>query len=488
MVKVNIGREYSAPTLVVTCFQSGEFDSGLYPESVAPTVNQLLQSGEFEAKPGTVQLLRLAAGKPQNIILLGLGKAEELTLEKVRRFSATAVKAGVKLNTSAIDIAIKGFGSKFASAPLAGVLAEASTLATYKFDTYRQERKAPKLATVNLIEGGGALAAPVAKGQLLASCTLLARRLVNEPANVMTPSRLATEAEETGKKHGFQVSVYGDDKISALGMKAFAAVARAADNRPRLIVMRYTGNPESKDVLGLVGKGLTYDSGGLSIKPTAGMSTMKCDMGGAATVIGAMAAIASHKLKLNVTAVVAACENLISGSSYKPGDIIGSMAGKNIEVLNTDAEGRLTLADAVHYCIDQEKATRIVDVATLTGAAIVALGKISTAVVARDDEFYSRLEQAAELAGERIWRLPGDEEYKKDIESDVADLKNVGARGSAGTIAGALFVGAFTQDLPWLHLDIAGTAWTDKDKHYQSKGGTGVAVRTLYHLAALLAE
>lgn len=485
-MKLNVHGNFTAPTMVAACFQDKKVEDGLFPENITSLVNQMLDNKEFEPKPGAVHSLHLQDNTPRNIILLGLGKEDSLTLEKARRYAATAVKAGLN-KTPALDIPLACFGSKLASRQLAMALAEAVLLAAYKFDTYKTECTPPKLETVNLVGSGPGLAEGVDEGQLLAQCTLLARRLVNEPANIMTPARLASEAEETGKKYGFKVAVYGDDKIYALGMQAFAAVARASENRPRLIVMRYNGNPDSNEVLGLVGKGLTYDSGGLSVKPTTGMSTMKCDMGGAAAVIGAMAAIASRKLKLNAVAVIAACENLISGNSYKPGDIIGSMAGKSIEVLNTDAEGRLTLADAVHYCIDQEKATRIVDVATLTGAAVVALGKITTAVVASEDEFYTCLEQAADLAGERIWRLPGDEEYKKDIESDVADLKNIGEQVSAGAIAGTLFVGAFTQGLPWLHLDIAGTAWAGKEQHYQAKGGTGVAVRTLYHLAALLA-
>ena len=485
-MKLTVGNKFSAKTVMIPCFQ--DQPPCCLPEELAEAAEKFLQTREFEGKPGTAATLRLPGKTTQNLVLTGMGKEEEFTAEKARRNLAAGVREVFKLKTEDLDICFGCFGNKIADADLGLAIAETALLTAYKFDTYISEKKPSQLESICLVGAEADVIKYLEQGQLLARATLLARRLVNEPANVMTPAQLAGEAEDAGKHYGFKVSIYGDDKISALGMKAFAAVARASEQRPRLIVMRYNGKPASKEILGLVGKGLTYDSGGLSIKPTAGMSYMKCDMGGAASVIGAMSAIATSKLKLNVVAVVAACENLISGSSYKPGDIIGSMSGKTIEVLNTDAEGRLTLADAVHYTIEEEKATRIVDVATLTGAAVVALGKITTAVVTNDDNLYAKLEQAAEKAGERVWRLPGDEEYKEDIKSEVADLKNIGQPGSAGTIAGALFVGSFTGDVPWLHLDIAGTAWTEKEKHYQSKGGTGVAVRTLFHLADLLAK
>jgi leucyl aminopeptidase len=247
--------------------------------------------------------------------------------------------------------------------------------------------------------------------------------------------------------------------------------------------MRYFGDTSNKDsILGLVGKGLTYDSGGYSLKPTDSMVNMKNDMGGSAAVIGAMCAVSAMKLKVNVVAVVATCENMISGAAYKPGDIIGSMAGKTIEIMNTDAEGRLTLADAVHYIIEKEKASRIIDIATLTGAALVGLGTTTTAVITNNDEFYSELKNASDISGEKVWQLPSSDEYKKLIKSDVADLKNTGGRW-AGTITAGLFIGEFVKNKPWLHLDIAGTAWSDADKDYITKGGTGVGVRTLYYMA-----
>jgi leucyl aminopeptidase len=323
-------------------------------------------------------------------------------------------------------------------------------------------------------------------GQTLGKATNVARDLVNEPANYMTPEQLAKDAVEAGEKFGFAVEVLEKDAIEELGMRAFLEVGKASVNLPRLIVMRHLGNPEQPEqILGLVGKGITFDSGGLSIKPALGMGAMKSDMGGAASVIGAMSAIAGENLRLNVVAVVAACENLISGNGYRPGDIIGSMSGKTIQVNSTDAEGRLTLADAVYYMVTKEKAKAVVDVATLTGAALVALGNTTTAVIANDQELYQKLQDASGQSGERVWQLPSFPEYREQNKTPHADLKNTGGR-EAGTITGGLFIEAFVEERPWLHLDIAGTAYTSKDQDYLAEGGTGVGVRLLYHFAESL--
>ena len=266
-------------------------------------------------------------------------------------------------------------------------------------------------------------------------------------------------------------------------MKAFLAVGGSSTNKPRLIIMRHKGGEANGEVMGFVGKGLTYDTGGYSVKPTNSMKTMHSDMGGAAAVIGAMYAISKNNVPKNITAVVAACENVIAPDSYKPGDIIGSMAGKTIEIGNTDAEGRLTLADAVTYIIEKEKVNKVIDVATLTGAALVALGTEYTGVVTNDDTFCDEFMQTAEKVGEKFWKLPNDKAFAKLNKSTVADLKNIGGP-HAGTITAGLFIGEFVQDLPWIHLDIAGTSWSESNEGYLSKGGTGVPVKTLYGLVA----
>lgn len=309
-----------------------------------------------------------------------------------------------------------------------------------------------------------------------------ARELCNETANIMTPEFLAMTAKTNLEPLGVKVSVYEKEEIEDLGMDAYLAVANGSDNEPRLIVMEYYADKDSNYKTGLVGKGLTYDSGGYCIKPPAGMVDMHSDMGGAATVIGTMLSIAKSKLKVNVVAVVAACENLISGHAYKTGDIISSMAGKSIEVINTDAEGRLTLADAVYYITSEFKVDRVIDLATLTGAVLVALGEEYTGVLTNNKEFLDELKESAKDAGEKIWELPNDPAYNKIFKSKVADLMNSGGR-NAGSITAGQFVGCFVDgNIPWIHMDIAGTAYLSKANGYLPERATGVHVKTLYNL------
>ena len=367
-------------------------------------------------------------------------------------------------------------------------MATSAELANYTFNKYKTDTKEEKELNVSISRCGVKEATKeiedaINEGVEVAKGIIIARNLVNEPSNVIYPETLAEAAVNAGKESGFEVEVHGVEKIKALKMEAFYNVAKGSVKEPKLIVMRYFGDKDNKEnVLGLVGKGLTYDSGGYSIKPTTGMVDMKSDMGGAASVIGALSVIAKRELKLNVIAVIAACENLISGDAYKPGEVIGSMAGKTIEVVNTDAEGRLTLVDAVHYIITEEKVNEVIDLATLTGAALVALGETTTAVVTNNEGFFNELKSASEYTGDKMWQLPTFDDYKELIKSDIADLKNSGGR-FAGTITAGLFIEAFVQDKPWLHLDIAGTAWTSKNSNLGVKGGTGAPVHTLYELA-----
>ena len=304
-----------------------------------------------------------------------------------------------------------------------------------------------------------------------------AKNLVNEPANVMTPTQLAAEAESFSLNHNIDVTIMSEAKIQSLKMDAFLSVAQGSDEKPKLIVMRYMNNPDSKEIIGLVGKGVTYDSGGLAIKPATGMVTMHADMGGSAAVIGAINLLAVQEAKVNVVAVVAACENMISGHAYRNGDIINSMSGKKIEVINTDAEGRLTLADAIWYAHEIENVTRIVDIATLTGAVYAALGDKITGVVSDDETFYKHLESASEAIGDKIWRLPIDEELAKCNESKRADIKNASTCG-AGTTTAGLFLRSFAKKLPWTHLDIAATAYKS-ESDFDPEGASGVGVELL---------
>lgn len=482
-MEVKLTNRAAAPARLITCFEGEPPRTGDLPAPIAQLIRDMTEGEAFSTKFGTTLVLTPGQKEaPQHIVLMGLGKAEEFTAEKARKMAGKAFKEAKKLKVSGLDIDSAGLTGKIDSPELGRALAEGAQLASYKFDKYITERKENPVETVNILGEEDSFSQGISEGLILAEATNLARRLTDEPANIMTPAQLAREAEDTGAKYGFAVQVRDEAAIRALGMEAFLAVAKASDNPPRLIVMRHMGDPSSKEILALVGKGLTYDSGGLSLKPRQSMDGMKGDMAGAAAVIGAMAAIARLKVKANVVGVVAACENMVSGKAYKVNDIVGSMAGKSIEVLNTDAEGRLTLADAVHYAVAAERATRVLDIATLTGAAVVTFGKITTAVLANDETFYAKLQGASELAGERIWRLPHDDEFKDLIKSDLADVRNTSKDG-AGTITAGLFVGAFADGKPWLHLDIAGTSWLNSEGDYNPKGATGVGVRTMFHLS-----
>ncbi|PHV70756.1 leucyl aminopeptidase [Sporanaerobium hydrogeniformans] len=445
-------------------------------------VEVLKEQKAFLGKEGEVFCATTIEEKVRYEIFIGVGKKEDFTSEGFRRaLSEGARKAkALKVKTLGVQLLVN---EKLCVGGNVKAITEAMSLALYDFIKYKTTDQHQEEMTIYLT---GVPEAKRDRAQIKLQETLhivegviIARNLVNEPSNIIYPESLAKEVEKLGEEAGFEVEVMKEETIKELGMEAFLAVGMSSENKPRLIVMRYMGEPDSQEILGLVGKGLTYDTGGYSLKPTDSMKTMHSDMGGAGAVIGAMSAIAKNKVKRNIVAVVAACENTISGSSYKPGDIIGSMAGKSIEILNTDAEGRLTLADAVTYIIEKEKVTEVIDVATLTGAALVALGTTTTAVVTNNSAFYERLQGAAAKTGETFWELPNHKDYQKLIKSEVADLKNVGGR-NAGTITAGLFIGEFVKDLPWLHLDIAGTSWVETNTGYLTKGATGVPVRTLY--------
>ena len=416
-------------------------------------------------------------------IFVGLGKFNELEKTDLINAVAKGVKQAEKLNINELGINfIKANG--LCTGGITKSIVQGVKLASYKFDKYKGNKEAynPNVTIVGAPkEKLEKMKLKIEEASNVADGIIVARDLVNEPANVLYPETLAKRAVEIGKESGFEVEVFDEKQIEDLGMKAFLEVGKGSVHKPRLIVMRYMGNENSDERVGLVGKGLTFDTGGYSLKPSASMDTMKSDMGGAAAVIGTMQALAKNKVSKNVVAVVAACENAISGGSYKPGDIIGSMSGKTIEVLNTDAEGRLTLVDAITYIIEKENVDKVVDVATLTGAVLVALGTEITGVLSNNDEFYEELVVAARRSGEKFWRLPNDKCFKKLYKGDFAELKNTGGR-FAGTITAGMFIEEFVQDKPWLHLDIAGTSWTDAANDSTPKGGTGAPVSTLYEL------
>ncbi|NRT35306.1 leucyl aminopeptidase [Clostridium beijerinckii] len=482
--KINTIKAHEADLVMLPVYNDNK---DLQDEKLTVIYKHFKESNKFKGNAGEIcAATNVVESGVQDIIFIGLGSKEELTTEIIRGSFGKAIKKAIELKAKKIALNMIS-NEKLSVEDITKSMVEGIGFGEYRFDKYKTEANENSEIEVSIFtdENGkpNSMDEYIDEALILVETTKFARDLVNEPANVLYPETLAEKVIDSGNKYGFEVEVFDEKKINELGMESFLSVAKGSELPPRLIVMRYFGDESKKDdILGLVGKGVTYDSGGYSIKPTSSMDSMKSDMGGAASVIGAISAIAKKKLKINVVGVIAACENLISGAAYKPGDIIGSMAGKYIEVLNTDAEGRLTLIDAVHYIIEKEKVNKVIDLATLTGAALVALGVTTTAVVSNNDEFYKELENASLKADEKVWGLPNFDDYKKLIKSDIADLKNTGGR-HAGTITAGLFIGEFVQNKPWLHLDIAGTAWTEKETSYCTKGGTGVGVRTLYYLA-----
>lgn len=452
-------------------------------------LQQLIASGTFTGKEGELFVATTIGEAVKYTIYVGLGKT-------------TATRKGVTLRNALSEAARKAqalkakkIGVKIALSPklcIGGntkIITETMSLATYKFDKYKTEDKAGNTIAFEEVYIIGVPDSKLEAEKEVLETTInvvegvkIARDIVNEPSNHMYPKSLAKYVKHMGEECGLEVEIMDEKEIKALGMEAFLTVGMGSEKKPRLIVMRHKGDPSSDYTLGLIGKGLTYDTGGYSLKPTDSMKTMHSDMGGAGSVIGTMYAIAKNKIKQNVVAVVAACENAISGDSYKPGDIISSMSGKTIEILNTDAEGRLTLADAMTYMMRKEKVSEVIDLATLTGAVLMALGTSTTAVVTNNEDFYNRLQASARKTGEQFWQLPAFKEYKEMNKSEVADLKNLGGK-YAGTITAGLFVGEFVEnDIPWMHLDIAGTAWHESVNGINVKGATGAPVRTLFHL------
>lgn len=418
-------------------------------------------------------------------LFIGLGKEEEIDFERLRKTFFNVASQLLKYQVSEVELNIPKL-NQLCSYKTASAIAEGLLQATYQFDCFKSDRKAlPELiVNYNPTPGKEARAQKgIDEAIQLMDAVFFARDLVNQPANVIYPETLAQIAKEKLEAKGIQVKVLGKEEIEKLNMEAFLTVARASEKEPKLIVMEYLNHPESSEKIGLVGKGLTYDSGGYAIKPAPSMVDMFTDMSGAATVIATMQALASLQAKVNVIAVVAACENMISGDGYRNGDIIGSMSGKTIEILNTDAEGRLTLADAVYYTTRDLGVTKLIDLATLTGACVAALGEQVSGAVTNNDNFFEQLQKANQRAGELVWKMPNIDYYKKMNESKVADLKNTGGK-LGGMMTAGLFVGEFlaNPEIPWIHIDIAGTAYISEDYGYLKAKATGVLVKSLYYL------
>jgi len=418
-------------------------------------------------------------------LFIGLGKEEKIDLEVLRKSFFKAASELLKNKVEEVELNIPKLNN-LCNYKMAEAIAEGMLHATYKYDKFKSDRKEQTEITVNYNPEKGKedrAEKGINEAVKLMEAVFLTRDLVNQPANVIYPETLAKIAKEKLEAKGVKVTVHGKKEIEDLKMEAFLNVARASTKEPKLIVMEYYNNPGSNEKIALVGKGLTYDSGGYAIKPATSMVNMFTDMGGSGTVIGAMHALADLKAKVNVVAVVASCENMISGDGYRNGDIIGSMSGKTIEIINTDAEGRLTLADAVYYATNNLGATKLIDLATLTGACVSALGEQVSGAVTNNDEFFAELVKANERAGEIVWRMPTIEYYKKMNESKVADLKNSGGK-LGGMMTAGLFVGSFLakEDIPWIHIDIAGTAYITEKFGYLKENATGALVKSLYYM------
>lgn len=425
------------------------------------------------------------ASKENKLLLLGLGDKEELTIDGLRNAYFKVGKELMKFKEKSVNISLPQV-DKLDYGQSLGALVEGLLQSEYAYEKYISEKKVKPCVEdvyLDIKEGEEEKALEVIKEiENIVEAIFLTRDLVNEPAMYLTPEDLANTAKAELEDLGVEVEVFNRGKIEELKMGAFLAVAQGSVNEPKFIVMNYEGDPASDEKLALVGKGLMFDTGGYSIKSGTGMVNMQGDMAGSAAVLGTMKALAKNKVKRNVVGIVAACENLISGEAYKPGDILVSMSGKTIEVLNTDAEGRLTLADALWYAAKEVKADKIVDIATLTGACVVALGGINTGAITNNPDLMKDVKEASILAGEPVWELPNNPEYREQIKGKFADLANVGGRG-AGTITAGLFLEEFVDKTPWVHLDIAGTSASGSERAYLPKGASGVPVKTLYYLA-----
>ena len=456
-------------------------------------IAELIKDGEITGKHSEITLIHTLGKLPaRRIAVLGLGSREGFSLQVIRQAMGALVRYARGRNICDISTIAHGAGiGGIDPEESARSIAEGVCLGEYRFTKYKTEGLEPLEQSLTIIERAPnkitALIQGMRVGQVLAESTNIARDLGNEPANVLSPTELASRAKIVCDNVGVEFQQLGREEVGELGMGAFLSVASGSTQPPQFIIMRYVGDPENpENNIALCGKGITFDSGGISIKPVEGMGAMKGDMAGGAAVIGAMNAIGQIKPKINIMALVPATENMPSGSAARPADVIVSALGKTIEIVTTDAEGRLVLADAIAYAINNGH-TRIVDVATLTGAASVALGNIASPVMGNDDQFVQEVIRAGEFCGERFWQLPLFPEYKEQITSNVADLLNSGGR-PAGTITAGYFLREFAGDIPWVHLDIAATARSDKESGYTVKGHTGFAVRTLVKLVVDLAD
>jgi leucyl aminopeptidase len=492
--------EVEVGALCVTLFEGETLEDEMMREldrRLRGVLASALASGEVKGKLGeTLYVPTLGELAASRVLFVGAGKRSDFTGDTIRQVAGTAARFLRQRGVRSMALLRRSAGvsgldlSKSAQAAVEGILLGLFDPGTYK----TQEKEERTLDDVRLLAEGESEAEiqrGIERGMILAKATNFARNLVNEPSSVLTPVEMARRAQDMAARYGLDIEVLDEHRMKELGMGALLGVARGSDEPARLIIMRYL--PEGDEALldrlptiALIGKGITFDSGGISLKPAEGMEQMKYDMAGGAAVLGALRAIAQLRPRIKVLGLVPATENMPSGRAQKPGDVVRTMSGKTVEVINTDAEGRLILADAITYA-RQLGAQQIVDVATLTGACVVALGSVYAAVFGNDPALVEQVIAAGREAGEKLWPLPLDPEYREQLKSEIADLKNVGGR-KAGAITAAYFLKEFAEGTPWAHLDIAGTAWLEENKPHLASGPTGMGVRTLAHFVCHAAE
>lgn len=490
-IKVTVGdiAQIEADAIVVNLFEGVEQPGGAtaaVDKALDGAIGSLIGRGEIKGKFGEVNIFHTFGKLPARMVAIaGLGKRDDFNVDKIRGVAGEFCRALRKVNCRKIATILHGAGiGGMELEASAEAIAEGALLGLYSFAKYKKPEY-EDIAEMRIVVREGEkvpiLELAIGKGKLVAEATNLARDMVNEPSNYMTPSQMAEATKEIAGKYNLEFKVFDRDDMEGMGMGALLGVAKGSNQPPKLITLSYKGDESSEKALGFLGKGITFDSGGISIKSSEGMGEMKDDMAGAAAVMTALGAIAQLKPKINITAIIPATENLPSGTALKPGDVLKAMNGKTIEVISTDAEGRLILADALSYA-QKLGLSPIIDLATLTGACRVALGTLYSGVFGNNQDLIDKILKAAEKTGERMWQMPMPEEYKEQNKSEIADVKNTGNR-YGGAITAALFLAEFVDNNSWVHIDIAGTAFSTKESGYTIKGATGVGVRTLVELA-----
>ena len=478
-----------ADAIVVNLFEGVEQPSGAtaaVDKALDGAISSLISRSRVNGKFGEVNIIHTFGKLPAGIVAIaGLGRRQNFNVDRIRGVAGEFCRSLRKVNCHKIATILHGTGAGGVELEdSAQAITEGALLGLYSFAEYRKPEygNIEEMLIVAREEGiVPVLERAIGSGRLIADAVHLARDMGNEPANYMTPGQMAEVAKEMAGRHDLEIKVFDREDMEAMDMGALLGVAKGSSQPPKLIVLSYRGDESSEKALGFLGKGITFDSGGISIKPSEGMADMKADMAGAAAVMTALAAIAQLKLRINVTAIIPATENLPSGTALKPGDVLKAMNGKTIEVISTDAEGRLILADALSYA-QKLGLSPLIDLATLTGACRVALGLLYSGLFGNDQGLVDKVLGAAQRTGEKMWHMPLPEEYKEQIKSEIADIRNTGNR-YGGAITAALFLAEFVDDTPWVHIDIAGPRLSNKESGYIVKGATGFGVRTLIELA-----